>query len=142
MAAARELAAGQNWSDFGHWRAREVGEKKEEREGVRFHALPAAEEHRGDRISQEKVAPAVCSVRQRSAPGGGLQGGKQAGGDGAGQGRALRRRATAHARRGERAQARRACGGGCSVSTVVRLSVLWQRRLSDPGPPGWVHNIV
>jgi hypothetical protein len=34
MADARELAAGQNWSDLDHGRAREVGEKKEEREGV------------------------------------------------------------------------------------------------------------
>jgi hypothetical protein len=43
MAAARKLPVGQNWSDLDHGRAREVGEKKEEREGVRFHALPAAE---------------------------------------------------------------------------------------------------
>jgi hypothetical protein len=56
MAAARELAAGQNWSDLDHGRAREVGEKKVEREGVRFHVLPAAEMHRGDRISREKTA--------------------------------------------------------------------------------------
>jgi hypothetical protein len=40
MAAAWELAVGQNWSDLDHGRAREVGEKREEREGVRFHALP------------------------------------------------------------------------------------------------------
>jgi hypothetical protein len=31
-----------------------VGEKKEEREAVRFHALPVAEEHRGNRILQRK----------------------------------------------------------------------------------------
>jgi hypothetical protein len=55
MAAARELPAGQNWSDLDHGRARELGEKKEEREGVRFHALPAAEMHRGDRISRRKM---------------------------------------------------------------------------------------
>jgi hypothetical protein len=47
---------GLNPSDFGHMRVREVGEKKEEREGVRFHVLPVAEEHRGDRISREKMA--------------------------------------------------------------------------------------
>jgi hypothetical protein len=45
MAAARELPAGQNCSDLDHGRAREVGEKKEEREGFRFHALAAAEMH-------------------------------------------------------------------------------------------------
>jgi hypothetical protein len=56
MAAARKLPVGQNWSDLDHGRAREVGEKKEEREGVRFHALPAAETHRDDRISREKTA--------------------------------------------------------------------------------------
>jgi hypothetical protein len=32
-----------------------VGEKKEEREGVRFHALPAVEMHCRDRISQRKM---------------------------------------------------------------------------------------
>jgi hypothetical protein len=45
MAAAWELAAGRNCNDLDHGRARELGEKKEEREGVRFHALPAAEGH-------------------------------------------------------------------------------------------------
>jgi hypothetical protein len=59
MAAARELPASQNWSDLDHGRAREVGEKKEERERVRFHALPAAEMHQGDRISWRKIAVAV-----------------------------------------------------------------------------------
>jgi hypothetical protein len=68
MAAARKLPVGQNWSDLDHGRAREVGEKKEEREGVRFHALPAAEMHRGDRISWRKMALAAlfmggCSVQ-------------------------------------------------------------------------------
>jgi hypothetical protein len=66
-------------------------------------------------------AAMLCSWRRPA-------GGKQAGGDGAGQGRALRRRATAQARRGERAQARRASGDGCYVSTAVRLSVVWRRR--------------
>jgi hypothetical protein len=40
-----------------------MGEKKEEREGVRFHALPAAEMHCRDRILRENEAPAVCSVQ-------------------------------------------------------------------------------
>jgi hypothetical protein len=47
--------------DFGHGISREVGEKKEEREGIRFHALPAAEMHRRDRISQGKRRRRVCS---------------------------------------------------------------------------------
>jgi hypothetical protein len=38
-----------------------VGEKKEEREGVRFHALPAAEMHRRDRISRRKRHWRLCS---------------------------------------------------------------------------------
>jgi hypothetical protein len=67
MAAARELPAGRNCSDLDHGRVREVGEKKEEREGVRFHALPAVEMHCRDRISRRMMALATlfmggCSV--------------------------------------------------------------------------------
>jgi hypothetical protein len=58
--------------DFGHGRSREVGEKKEETEGIRFHALPAAEMHRRDRISIGNRAAAAlfvvaagCSWRQQ-----------------------------------------------------------------------------
>jgi hypothetical protein len=70
MAAAATV--GPNSGDFGHGRAREVGGKNEEREGVRFHALPAAEMHCRDRISIGKraaaalfVVAAICSWRQR-----------------------------------------------------------------------------
>jgi hypothetical protein len=49
--------------DFGHGRSREVGEKKEEREGIQFHALPAAEMHRRDRISIENRAVAALFVK-------------------------------------------------------------------------------
>jgi hypothetical protein len=68
IAAAWELVAGQNCSDLDLGRAQEVGEMKEEREGVRFHALPAAEIHCRDRISRRKMALAAlfmggCSVR-------------------------------------------------------------------------------
>jgi hypothetical protein len=38
MAAARELAAGRNCSDLDHGRAREVGEKKEKKDG--FDSMP------------------------------------------------------------------------------------------------------
>jgi hypothetical protein len=61
MAAARELPAGRNCSDLDRGRAREVGGKKEEREGVQFHALPAAEMHCRDRISRRKMQVRVCS---------------------------------------------------------------------------------
>jgi hypothetical protein len=52
VAAATVLQIAGN---FGHGRSREVGEKKEEREGIRFHALPAAEMHRRDRILRRKM---------------------------------------------------------------------------------------
>jgi hypothetical protein len=58
--------------DFGHGGSREAGQMKEDREGVRFHALPAAEMHCRDRISIKKraaaalfVVAAVCSWRWR-----------------------------------------------------------------------------
>jgi hypothetical protein len=50
-----------NSIDFGYGRSREVGEKKEEREGIRLHALPAAEEHRGDRNLAGKRQRRFCS---------------------------------------------------------------------------------
>jgi hypothetical protein len=70
MAPAATL--GRNSDNFGHGRAREVGEKKEEREGVRFHTLPAAEMHCRDRISR-KMQGRVCS----SVLAAGLHGGRQ-----------------------------------------------------------------
>jgi hypothetical protein len=82
---APAATVGRNSGNFGHGRAREVGENKEERERVRFHALPAAEEHPGNRILVGKwwrrsvLAAALCSWRWPA-------GGKRAGGDGAGVG--------------------------------------------------------
>jgi hypothetical protein len=44
-----------------HGRPRRVGETKEEREGVPFDGLPAAEAHRGGRISTGKRRQRFCS---------------------------------------------------------------------------------
>jgi hypothetical protein len=60
----QELAVGQNSRDLGHGRARKVGEKREEVEGVPFYTLLAAEMHRGGRSLDVKEAVVVCSSQR------------------------------------------------------------------------------
>jgi hypothetical protein len=139
MAAARELAAGQNWSDLDHGRAREVGEKKEEREGVRFHALPTAEEHQGNRILRRKSGAGGllwwwCSCSSVLAAGtcpcgGGLQGG--ASGARAAQG--TRETGTGPGRGGGDARAAGSVPGGV---LVVHIEI-GGRRTGTWAPGGW-----
>jgi hypothetical protein len=49
-------------SDAGHGRARGVGQKKEDDEGIRFHTLLTAGMHRGGRILPKKRVAAVLFV--------------------------------------------------------------------------------
>jgi hypothetical protein len=131
---APAATVGRNSGDFGHERAREVGEKKEEREGVRFHALPVAEEHRDDRILRRKMALAAlfmggCSV-SASVPGAGSGG----------------------CHRGERSSwwcaSRRGGGAGAAVlhrrrgSTGRDGGVLWRGNRRGRHGQGWQHPVV